>query len=67
MGSAKKGIPEQMVRVVMSPYQGANTKVKVGTKSLEEFPVKLVGVSVITILVYNCCGCVVTKSTTFDV
>jgi len=56
----KKGIPEKIVRDVMSLYQGA--KVRVATKLSEEFPVKgfsreTPGVSVITIVVCNCGGC----------
>ena len=39
MGTRKKGILEKMVRAVMRLCQGA--KVRVGTKSSEEFPVKV--------------------------
>ena len=37
----KKGIPERLVKAVMSLYEGAVTKVRVGTKLFEEFPVKV--------------------------
>ena len=37
----KKGIPEIMVRTVMSLYEGAKTKVRVGLELSEEFEVKV--------------------------
>jgi len=37
----KKGIPEKMVGVAMSLYQGAKTKVRVETKFLEKVLVKV--------------------------
>lgn len=37
----KKGVPERMVRAVMDLYKGAKTKVKVGTRFSDEFPVKV--------------------------
>ena len=37
----KKGIPEALVRAVMSLYKGAKTKVKVGTHLSEEFEVNV--------------------------
>ena len=37
----KKGIPEVMVRAVMSLYEGAKTKVRVGQELSEEFEVKV--------------------------
>ena len=35
----RKGIPEALVKAMMSLYKGANTKVKVGTHYSEEFEV----------------------------
>ena len=37
----KRGIPEVMVRAVMSLYEGAKTKVRVGLELSEEFEVKV--------------------------
>ena len=37
----KKGLPEILVKAVMSLYEGAETKVKVGSGLLEEFSVKV--------------------------
>ena len=37
----KKGIPEAMVRTVMSLYEGATTRVRVGLELCEEFEVKV--------------------------
>ena len=37
----KKDLPEIMVKVVMSVYEGAETKVKVGSGLSEEFSVKV--------------------------
>ena len=37
----KKGIPEAMVRVMMSLYEGAKTRVRVGSELSEEFEVKV--------------------------
>ena len=37
----KRGIPEAMVRAVMSLYEGANTRVRVGLELSEEFEVKV--------------------------
>ena len=37
----KKGIPEVMVGAVMSLYEGAKTRVRVGLESSEEFEVKV--------------------------
>ena len=36
----KRGIPEAMVRAVMSLYEGAKTRVRVGLGLCEEFEVK---------------------------
>ena len=38
----KRGIPEAMVRAVMSLYEGAKTRVRVGLELSEEFEVKVV-------------------------
>ena len=51
----KKGIPEKMVRAVMSLYEGAKTRVRVGLELSKEFEVK-VGVhqgSVLSPLVFS--------------
>ena len=51
----KKGIPEVMVRAVMSLYEGAKTRVRVGLELSVEFEVK-VGVhlgSVLSPLVFS--------------
>ena len=51
----KRGIPEAMVRAVMSLYEGATTRVRVGLELSEEFEVK-VGVhqgSVLSPLVFT--------------
>ena len=37
----KRGIPEAMVRAVMSLYEGAKTRVRVGLELSEEFEVKV--------------------------
>ena len=37
----KKGLPEVMVRAVMTLYDGANTRVRVGSAYSEEFEVKV--------------------------
>ena len=37
----KKGIPEVMVRAVMSLYEGAKTRVRVGLELSKEFEVKV--------------------------
>ena len=37
----KKGLPEILVKAVMSLYEGAETKVRVGLGLLEEFSVKV--------------------------
>ena len=37
----KRGIPEAMVRAVMSLYEDAKTRVKVGLELFEEFKVKV--------------------------
>ena len=37
----KKGIPEVLVRSVMSPYEGVKTRVKVDCELSEEFEVKV--------------------------
>ena len=37
----KKGIPEVMVRAVMSLYEGAKTRVRVGIELFKEFEVKV--------------------------
>jgi len=37
----KRGIPEAMVRAVMSLYEGAKTRVRVGLQLSEEFEVKV--------------------------
>ena len=37
----KRGIPEAMVRAVMSLYEGAKTRVRVGLELCEEFEVKV--------------------------
>ena len=37
----KKGLPEVIVRAVMSLYHGAKTKVRVGTQLSEEFLVQV--------------------------
>ena len=37
----KKGIPEVMVRAVMSLYEGAKTRVRVGLELSEEYEVKV--------------------------
>ena len=37
----KKGLSEVIVRVVMSFYDGAKTRVRVGSAYLEEFEVKV--------------------------
>ena len=37
----KRGIPEVMVRTVMSLYEGAKTRVRVGLELSEEFEVKV--------------------------
>ena len=37
----KKGIPEVMVRAVMSLYEGKETEVRVGLELSEEFEVKV--------------------------
>ena len=37
----KKGIPEALVRSVMSLYKGANTRVRVDSELSEEFAVKV--------------------------
>ena len=54
----KKGLSEVMVRAVISLYDGAKTRVRVGSVYSEEFEVK-VGVhqgSVLSPLVCNSCG-----------
>ncbi|XP_015766537.1 PREDICTED: uncharacterized protein LOC107345349 [Acropora digitifera] len=38
---SKRGIPEAMVRAVMSLYEGAKTRVRVGLELSEEFEVKV--------------------------
>ena len=38
----KRGVPEVMVRAVMSLYEGAKTRVRVGQELSEEFEVKVV-------------------------
>ena len=60
----KRGIPEAMVRAVMSLYEGAKTRVRVGLELSEEFEVK-VGVhqgSVLLPLVFAIVVDVVTES-----
>ena len=60
----KRGIPEAMVRAVMSLYEGAKTRVRVGLELSEEFEVK-VGVhqgSVLSPLVFAIVVDVVTES-----
>jgi hypothetical protein len=60
----KRGIPEAMVRAVMSLYEGAKTRVRVGSELSEEFEVK-VGVhqgSVLSPLVFAIVVDVVTES-----
>ena len=60
----KRGIPEVMVRAVMSLYEGAETRVRVGQELSEEFEVK-VGVhqgSVLLPLVFAIVVDVVTES-----
>lgn len=60
----KRGIPEAMVRAVMSLYEGAKTRVRVGSELSEEFEVK-VGVhqgSVLSPLVFAIVIDVVTES-----
>ena len=37
----KRGVPEVMVRAVMSQYEGAKTRVRVGQELPEEFEVKV--------------------------
>ena len=37
----RRGIPEAMVRAVMSLYEGAKTRVRVGLELFEEFEVKV--------------------------
>ena len=37
----KRGIPEPMVTAVMSLYEGAKTRVRVGLELIEEFEVKV--------------------------
>ena len=41
MAMRKKGIPEALVRALVSLYKGARTKVKVGTHLSEEFEVNI--------------------------
>ena len=41
MSNDKKKVPEMMVRVVMSLYKEATTKIKVGSSYSDEFPVKV--------------------------
>ncbi|XP_006813953.1 uncharacterized protein LOC102807557, partial [Saccoglossus kowalevskii] len=60
----KRGIPEAMVRAVMSLYEGAKTRVRVGSELSEEFEVK-VGVhqgSVLSPLIFAVVIDVVTES-----
>ena len=60
----KRGLPEAMVRAVMSLYEGAKTRVRVGSELSEEFGVK-VGVhqgSVLSPLVFAVVVDVVTES-----
>ena len=60
----KRGLPEQMVRAVMSLYKGAKTRVRVGSGMSEEFGVK-VGVhqgSVLSPLVFSIVVDVVTEN-----
>ena len=63
-GIRKRGIPEVMVRAVMSLYEGARTRVRVGLELSEEFEVK-VGVhqeSVLLLLIFVIVVDVVTES-----
>ena len=60
----KRGVPEVMVRAVMSLYEGVKTRVGVGQELSEEFEVK-VGVhqgSVLSLLVFAIVVDVVTES-----
>ena len=60
----KEGIPEIMVRVVMSLYEGAKTSIRVGLELSEEFEVKF-GVdqgSLLTLLVFAIVVDVVTEN-----
>ena len=41
MGNKKKGLPEVVVRAVMSLYHWVNTKVRVGSESSEEFLIQV--------------------------
>ena len=50
MGREKKGISEVMVRAVMSLYDGAKTRVRVGSAYSEEFKVKVKVCAVATIV-----------------
>ena len=63
-GIRKRGIPEVMVRAVMSLYEGARTRVRVGLELSDEFEVK-VGVhqeSVLLLLIFVIVVDVVTES-----
>ena len=56
----KKGIPEVLVKSVMSLYEGAKTRVRVDSELSEEFEVKVVmhQRSVLSLFVYiggRCC------------
>ena len=52
----KKGLPETLVKAVMSLYERAETKVRVGSGLSEEFSVKIGCTSKILVVTFDVCN-----------
>ena len=53
----KKGLPEILVKAMISLYEGSKTKIKVGSEFSQKFFVAVGGICLVTFVVCNCDGC----------